>query len=315
MTSFCSVRYGMLILLSCVLLAHVKAFVWSSERAEKLSRKSLSSSGGANAVDEQVERARYTPDDTAQELVAFLESKGAKGISDGVEIGVSNSGRRGVFSTRSFQPGERICSVPFLATIVIDQDYSDSTSDAQLGALFLANFLENSEGSRLWKPYLDALPTRDRCFDPTPDFFSEKEILSLELPCVIQRAMEKKQQIIALSLLEGMELESLKFATWLVTSRKFTISRKVNNMVRRRIVLIPFLDMLNHSSGDDNVELKVSEKESLYALQCTRPIPADAEITITYGTGRETPADLFVCYGFLPESSKGMSIARRLLFN
>jgi len=195
----------------------------------------------------------YMPNDSAQVLVGFLESKGAKGVASGVEIGISDSGIRGVFAMRAFQSGDCVCAIPFSATIVLDERSVEKTvSDAQLGAIFMNDILEDSIASRIWKPYFDSLSTKHRYFDPTPDLFSDEEIQSLKLPSVVKNVMKRKQQIIATALLEDMDLESLTFATWLVTKRKFTISKTT----QRKTVLIPFLDMLNHSSRHVNAEVR-----------------------------------------------------------
>mmetsp|Transcript_7102 Transcript_7102/g.13061 ORF Transcript_7102/g.13061 Transcript_7102/m.13061 type:complete len:110 (+) Transcript_7102:47-376(+) len=83
------------------------------------------------------------------------------------------------------------------------------------------------------KPYLDTLPTKDYCFSPTPDFLSDEEIWLFSVMEIIQRVKERKQQIIATSMLES-----------------------------------------------------------------TRRIAVNDHVTITYGTGNETSAELFAKYGF-----------------
>lgn len=112
----------------------------------------------------------------------------------------------------------------------------------------------------------------------------------------------------------------LQWATWIVRSRGFSTFKLVreeaqdnvgdneadcgggSSSIQTRTVLLPFLDMINHSD-DPNASIEVVEvpgayDESFYALQAIRPIESGEEITISYGTGRETSLDLFAKYGF-----------------
>jgi len=72
-----------------------------------------------------------------------------------------------------------------------------------------------------------------------------------------------------------------------------------------RTVLLPYLDMLNHDDiNDPNTSIEVVVEipdgcdESFHALRALRPIKAGDQLTISYGTGRETSLDLFSKYGF-----------------
>lgn len=165
-------------------------------------------------------------------------------------------------------------------------------TDAQLAAIFIDRILEDPKARKLYMPYLDTLPTRDYCFSPTPDFLSDEEIWLLP-KSIIQRVSHgtKKQQIIATSsMLEGIDFETLQFVTWLVTSRKFTITQRNQ---QRTVLLIPFFDFVNHSSDDcPNAKLKVAEQkdgeeDSFYMLESIRCIAVNDNVTITYGSDRQ----------------------------
>jgi hypothetical protein len=168
---------------------------------------------------------------------------------------------------------------------------------------------QNDEVSDKWAPYLVTLPTRSSNFDPTPDFFSDEEIRQLEFPRIVKAAMERKHQIEELSKAEGVDLEALQFATWLVKSRAFSVL-KVNReegKVLTKNVLIPYVDMINHSSDQPNVKLEVveskAEDESFYALCATRPIRAGQEILLSYGSGEDSAVELLLNYGFVPSAN------------
>ena len=75
-----------------------------------------------------------------------------------------------------------------------------------------------------------------------------------------------------------------------------------------KTVLIPYIDMINHCNPESaNAEMQVLETkvedESFYALQATRFIRKGTEITIAYGTGKESTADLLAGYGFIPSKN------------
>jgi hypothetical protein len=235
----------------------------------------------------------YSPDDAnvTNALVSYLRSQGSTNISDcGLEIGISDSGLRGVFATRPFKPGDCMCTIPASSCIVLLHQGTDAVTDAQLAAIFIDGILKDPKTPKLYKPYLDTLSTRDYCFSPTPDFLSDEEIWLLP-KSIVQRVMERKQQIIATSsMLEGIDFETLQFVTWLVTSRKFTITQRNQ---QRTVLLIPFFDFVNHSSDDcPNAKLKVAEQkdgeeDSFYMLESIRCIAVNDNVTITYGSDRQ----------------------------
>eukprot|EP00804_Cyclotella_cryptica_P018428 CCRYP_004266-RA/>CCRYP_004266-RA protein AED:0.28 eAED:0.30 QI:0/0/0/1/0.5/0.2/5/0/277 len=190
-----------------------------------------------------------------------------------------------------------------------------------------------------WSAYLETLPTRDAHFDPTPDFYSDAEIDELESPMIVNSAKEEKQQISDLSqsmvceqltntfliliasshfllLHQNISFDELQFATWLVSSRLFAIKISVddplarsNFNIRKAIrVLLPYLDMINHSLDDANAELHLIDPEkddAWFAIRAVRPIKNGKEITISYGaSGLETSAGLLMNYGFVPNQNK-----------
>jgi hypothetical protein len=254
-------------------------------------------------------------------LMEFLVDEECEGFGDGdygIEIGhssINGVSLRGAFAKESFAAGDFLCAIPFPTTLVIQENETESTTDAERGLVFLKKYVENRNvefSNNKWAPYLDCIGDgvgNCNCFTPTPDFFSEEEIKLLEFPRLVNASMKRKLGIQNLAEKEGIEVDHLQFATWLVKTRSFSII-KVNpeeGKMRTKSVLIPFLDMINHSSDNPNAELQVveakGEDESFYALRATRSIPANKEITIAYGTGKDSSVDLYLNYGFVPKTN------------
>jgi len=180
-------------------------------------------------------------------------------------------------------------------------------------------------------------------FDATPDFFTDEEIDALEFPRAVQ---EVQTHLIEMAEVcasssdddngsdDSIPFEDLQFATWLVNSRSVKISMEdttANNNDDEEMsadddnngplpegvlppssskairVMIPYLDMVNHSSDDANAELHLidpEKDEAWFTIRATRNIRAGKEITFSYGTGVETSVGLLRQYGFVPEENK-----------
>jgi hypothetical protein len=271
-------------------------------------------------------KSAYKPDTSAavKELVNLLvtdrECEGIEPDDGGVEIGFGGDGMRGVFAKESLGEGEFVVAVPFPSTVVVSMEEDDSITDAGRGLSFLKEYLldhysstDKQEDGEWPHPYLNCLPRNDYCFDPTPDFWTEDEIRALQFPRIVKEALERKEQIQILAEKEGVDVDHLQFATWLVKSRCFTILKVKpddgdNKTIQTKSVLIPFFDMLNHNSDQPNAELQVIETkvedESFYAVQATRPIPAGKEITISYGTTCDSSVELLMNYGLVQKSNQ-----------
>jgi hypothetical protein len=269
--------------------------------------------GGFGSSSKSAPLEKYTPDESAstENLELFLISQECEGTGGGfLEIGYSSKmGTRGLFAKEAFDQGEFLCAIPFPAALVIEQQETDSLTDAHRGLNFIRKVTQNEEVSANWAPYLDTLPTKSSNFDPTPDFFSDEEIRQLEFPRIVKAAIERKHQIEELSKVEGVDLDALQFATWIVKSRAFSVLKvkREEGKVYTKNVLIPYFDMINHSSDQSNVKLEVvetkAEDESFYALCATQPIPAGQEILLSYGSGEDSAVELLLNYGFVPSAN------------
>lgn len=187
------------------------------------------------------------------------------------------------------------------------------------GAVNFLRWYQNDERARqTWAAYLDTLPTRGPHFDSTPDFYSEEEIDQLQFPTIIQETNERRRQIAALAETESeITFDELQFATWLVASRSFSIKTQVDDPLVREgasstskkalRLLLPYLDLINHSSDSANAELHLidpEKDEAWFAIRATRPIKSGQEITISYGSGVESSLGLLLNYGFLPDENR-----------
>lgn len=304
------------------LLSECSALANSKRSKRPISKKSGGGGFSTDGKKAAAEKNLYTPDTspTTRRLIDFLLEEECEGIGSadekgGIEIGFSQkTGIRGIFAKQDFQQGEFLCAIPFPTTLVVNAEESESFTDVDRGLAFLNDYLDphHKSSDSHWAPYLDCLPTRDadgRLFDPTPDFFTLEEIRLLEFPRLVHAAEKRKEEIQRASQNSLISTKDLQFAIWLVKSRSFSILKvRQDEKILTKSVMIPFLDMINHSSENPNAELQVIESkaddESFYALQATRPIVANKEITIAYGTGKDSSVDLFLNYGFVPKINK-----------
>ena len=328
---------GVLLLFSVLLSQLTIARALAGQSSSKKRKKQTHGGGFGKPAAGTKNAAEYIPDDSPaiRSLVKVLKEEECEGIGaeGGTEIGIcSTTGRRGLFAADDYQAGELMLGIPFpcCVTLAMDDISVGEPSDAELG-LRLLNLLSESEHRSCDKncvdfaPYFQSFPTLEENFDATPDFWTVPEIEQLELPFIIQRAMERKESIGTLAQSQKVDQSQLQFATWLVKSRGFTllkpmvtpnlpthdtgdaIEEPVTTIVSKT-VLIPYIDMINHCNPESaNAEMQVLETkvedESFYALQATRFIRKGTEITIAYGTGKESTADLLAGYGFIPSKN------------
>lgn len=297
-----------------------------------------SGGGGFGAVSKSVELT-YTPDmsDATATLVNFLKKFKSTGLNEkgGVEVGTClTTGRRGVYATRAFKKGDPLCRIPSDCVLALsDPSATSSGGDdlklSQLGQNFLTMYAQNADEQAKWAAYFNVLPTsdiaQDSNFSPTPDYFTEDEIAHLEHPQAIQAVLQRQEEIRDLAKSAGISVDTLRFATWIVSSRSFSMSISddgggivdektgaigTKTKIRTVRVLVPYLDFINHSSSyQPNTRLHLidpEKDEAWFSIQATRPIAKGKEITIAYGStpGTASSVDLFTNYGFVPDVNK-----------
>jgi hypothetical protein len=269
----------------------------------------------------------------------MFRDRGCQGESGDVEVRWDErSGRRGLYVSAKdgIAEGDYVFAVPMEAAWIVETGdewkNNDELSDAERGLRFWKwqRELFSTSNSNAWKPYKNILPTREEAFDPTPDFWSEEQIAALELPPAVERACSRKQQVQALAGELALDAElpilaedDLRFATWVVNSRAVTVLREdgdgddggdddddeTDSGVTATCVLVPLLDMINHSSDHPNTYFAVlgddeTDGESLYyAVVADRDLQQGEEILISYGTEEDSSVELLLQYGFVPETN------------
>jgi hypothetical protein len=238
---------------------------------------------------------------------------GAGDPSTSLQLGRSrDNGQRGIIAKRDIEEGDLLFRLPFEASIVIE---SQESTEPERAYKFL-EWQDNNQVSDVHRPYLDLLPTRRSDFDPTPDFWTHEEIQELELPELVDEVLERKENLEDFASspqnVKKKSIEDLQFASWLVKTRAFSIF-DVNDMANEdendadvQCVLVPYVDMINHASGDDpsNTQVQVYEDtltgKCYYELLAVESIPKGKELLLSYGTGEDETIDLLMNYGFVP---------------
>uniref|UniRef100_A0A7S2R7G0 SET domain-containing protein n=1 Tax=Eucampia antarctica TaxID=49252 RepID=A0A7S2R7G0_9STRA len=317
----------------------------SRKKVSNEKKSNNNKSGGFGKMEKKSVPIQHTADESEsiQKLMNFLLSQKSTGFGSpdaGTEVGIrsiitaddddnnnNNNNGRGVYATKAFKKNEIICRIPSDCALALCDPAmggDDIPTSAHAGRNYLLFYQLDERASKLWAPYLDTLPSsmegKNNNFEPTPDYFSDDEIEALEFPLAVEAAKTRRQQIIDLANSEddSITLEDLQFATWLASSRSFAISISSQNpdapqglateSDKKSIrVLLPYLDLINHSSNDANAELHLidpEEDEAWFAIRATRTIRAGKEITIAYGTGVESSVGLLQNYGFVPDENK-----------
>ena len=312
--------------------------VSSSNSSKRKVKTNQGKAAGGFGKKEDTVPVSHTRDEspTTQQLIRFLlqwKSEGLGGDEAGTEIGYDANGFRGLYATKSFKKGDIICKIPSdcalaLADPSVVAETEMSVADGAVN--YLQWYAMNPQAKEMWSPYIDTLPTREANFDPTPDFYSDEEIAQLEFPMIAKQALERKEQLAEVSQKTNIPFDELQFATWLVSSRSFSIKITVDDsdLVRDTAgsddlkgnsaaykvkeqglrVLLPYLDMINHESDNYNSELHLIDPEkddAWFAIRAARPIKKNKEITISYGAaGVETSVGLLMNYGFVQDENK-----------
>lgn len=308
-----------------VLMLEVHAFPITSSKSSKKDRARPNTGGGVgfgNKAPTLIHDACEDP--TILNLLDFLVQKQGAIFDSGIEVGASKeTGIRGVFSTRTFNKGEILCQVPSDAALALsDPSSKEDISLAQAGVNFLEMYALHPDRKVEWDPYLSALPTLESThFDPTPDFYDNEELELLEFPRIVNLAQKRQKELKDLATQKpDLTLEQIQFAAWIVSTRAIAIpitegeaqvddkGRPILTKNTRLLrVLVPFLDLVNHSSNSPNTELHLIDPEkdnAWFALKATRDIQAGKELVYSYGNGVESSVELLSNYGFVPKENK-----------
>lgn len=262
------------------------------------------------AIEAAATRTTLDESPSVDVLYDWLEQNECEGF-EATYIGLDEQTRlRGLYASQALEAGEYIVGVPFGAAFVIDQDDSGAEGTVN-GASFDPDVLRGLGFLRAWKknntrhshePLLDCLPR----LVETPDVWPTEVVEELQIPTLVQDILRLKNDIVRLCSATSSDInttvDELQYATWIIRSRGFTTLKVTDgDKVQSRTLLLPLIDMINHDAYP-NAVLEVIDSdhddESFFALQATRRIEQDEQITIAYGTGMETSIDLLSKYGF-----------------
>mmetsp|Transcript_8701 Transcript_8701/g.10979 ORF Transcript_8701/g.10979 Transcript_8701/m.10979 type:complete len:391 (+) Transcript_8701:74-1246(+) len=313
-------------------LAFGAPFAISSSQSPKkkvLTNKSKAGGGfGKNNVSVPADHTADTSKEI-EDLIHFLTSQNSVGLTAKekcCEVGISDTtNMRGLYASKDFKKNDIILKVPSDLVLALSDPQlkgADAPAIAHCGRNFMDMYLNNPTASQTWAPYLNMLPSKESNFDRTPDFFTDEEIDALELPLAVNKAKQRLLDIVEVCTKDDIPFDDLQFATWLVSSRCMAISiedtseplpmsdsdtggaiSKPSQTIR---VMVPFLDLINHSSDNANAEIHLidpEKDEAWFAIRATRPIKKNKELTIGYGTAG-TSVDLLQDYGFVPNSNR-----------
>jgi hypothetical protein len=291
--------------------------------------------GGGFGASKTAWRVHFAPDGSAetQNLMRVLSTLPGAETSN-VEIGFegSDDGRRGLYAVKHVNKGKVICKVPSDCALALsDPDQATTLNAAELGANFWNMYYINPQAREEWSWYLDSLPDfASFSAHSTPDCWSAEEIELLEFPRAVRRALDRKQRVEQVAAERGIDLPALQFATWLVSSRSFSIAlssdgstsnteEEVMRDERGQVllpasqqsrasvhVLVPLFDMINCNPVNANCRWTIIDPEkddAWFALEATRPISPGKELTLAYGSGGapHSSVELLNNYGFVPK--------------
>lgn len=282
-------------------------------------------------------------DDDAKMLVEWLNS--FEGMSSSVKIDTNAQGLRGLYATRDIRKGEDLVEIPYEAALLVGDSLSppmyddfdfdgfadlEDVEDVHQGLGFLEYFLNNHD----YAPYMNILPSKPSSGDQaglTPDFWAADVISDIQIPSFADYVLQRKKLVEEVAEKNGINDNDLRWATWLLRSRRITTYNMVSDPnseddekslfgvfpSRRKQIeqmqgfLLPLIDMANHAH-DPNAVLKITvnrwtrefDDTSKFALRALRPIKKGEEATILYGEGDRTSWDLLDKYGFFLEGNE-----------
>eukprot|EP00571_Detonula_confervacea_P004338 CAMPEP_0172320844 /NCGR_PEP_ID=MMETSP1058-20130122/41591_1 /TAXON_ID=83371 /ORGANISM="Detonula confervacea, Strain CCMP 353" /LENGTH=1076 /DNA_ID=CAMNT_0013036199 /DNA_START=99 /DNA_END=3329 /DNA_ORIENTATION=+ len=279
--------------------------------------------------------------DSTEQLIEWLDDIKEGGRPSLVNIETNSQGLRGLFANKDIKSGEIIVEVPYDAALLVgdsmwatifddfddvpgSDDWSeDDLDDVYQGLNFLQTFMKDAD----YVPYANNLPHIPSSGDEaglTPDFWTKDYILGFEVPTYIKQILDRKQIVQEVAKKNDVNENELRWATWMIRSRRFTTWNMVDDPNRgddesfwgafpsrqNRIeqiqgFLLPLMDMANHAN-DPNAGLKISvnkwtrefDDTSTFAFKALRPIKKGEEMTISYGDSDTTSLELLDKYGF-----------------
>lgn len=220
-------------------------------------------------------------------------------------------GERGLFAQADIAAGEILLRIPdrYILSVARAQraPLGRRMTAAGLGALggqvYLAAYLllQRRRPRSFFRPYLDTLPA---AFPHLPLFLAPDQLALLQgsatLPLIAKRQAQWRREHELLCrrvpALREVTLDEYLWARCVVSSRTFALSGSDSRVQG----LVPLADLLNHQAAAQ-AEWEHRGPGQGFVVQCFTPVPAGAEIRISYGS--KCNSRLFLNYGFaLPDN-------------
>lgn len=293
--------------------------------------------------------SRSDGDTKIEEMVEWLDSEFDAGSTStsSIKIDSNDQGLRGIYATKDIKKNGILIEIPYDAALLVgdslwgtifddftnvpnSENWSeDDIDDVYQGLNFIQSFMTDSD----YAPYTQNLPTLpnsgsgDEEAGLTPDFWSNEYISGLGVPSYVQQILDRKQIVTEVAKKNKVNENELRWATWMIRSRRFTTWNMVNDdnynedddslfgvfpVMRKKKIeqiqgfLFPLIDMANHAF-DPNAILKISvnrwtrefDDTSTFALRALKPIRKGDEVTIEYGDGSMTSLDFMGEFSFV----------------
>lgn len=285
-------------------------FIICSNKETKMARKNPSLEWGCDTFSPQ----------NAKLLQDWLTAQGLP--PQHLALQPVDAGGRGLVAQRSIRKGQKLLFVPSSLIITTDSAWSDPSAGGVMNAQgitewpFLASYLisEASHGSKSrWNAYIAALPRLPGSILQ----WSRTDVKRyLSASCLRDQALERIADVedtyygLHSSLYSKypnlfpakfFTLETLKWAFGILFSRPVRLKS-----LDERIALVPWADMLNHSS-QVHATLDFDISSETVILTSDRAYGRMEQVFISYGN--KSNGELFLSYGFIPfESNEDDSV-------
>ena len=251
-----------------------------------------------------------TPGDV-ESLGSWITDNG--GDVSSTKVGFGNRGR-GLFASRDINKGEVVLKVPLSSVLsdgVGNAPYPDAPWSVVLAAEVLRQRHQGDDAK--FKCYVNSLPKETIGFASAqlatsnsnllPDLLSDTGALDeLERYTFLLQGSAK-------AVAEKFTKDDWRWAMSLTHSRTFRAEEPVknnNNKTTVRRLMVPYVDLLNHDSRDDQVSCKWEVvwgngsdiRDSYFEVTTTQPVKVNEELLTSYGECDDRK--YFLYYGFLP---------------
>jgi len=267
------------------------------------------------------------------DFYSFLEKNGAASSLKRVALGFfpftpedTENKLRGVVALKKIAKGDVIIEIPYEAAFNLGSESSDPTLP---GTMLLQEYCswisgESAIGTkkRDLGPYLEVLPPFGTDELGSTDFFSDEALDMLQSPQIKEETLARRAKCearferdvqpmtqISLGMYkwkddEDITEETLRWSSWLVTSRVLTVQGEAGTGEAYRL-MIPLIDMCNHDRDSPHVLTGRAVPGGTLKVIAGKTVEAGEQINIVYGGGVSGNDRFIQDYGFLDNFCNG----------